>query len=607
MSVQFLLDLIDKTSGPALAAAGALAKVEGKLKSIQSATGIDFGKFFKGDTGAQRQGLGQVAAGARESSDAIAAGSLKASAALQALDLALSAVGAGFSLAAAGASYAADMAAFRGQAEFAFKYITGSQEKAGEVLTMADELARALGARSTEVTESIRELMAGGFDTAQAKAITAAVADVRAMNPKANIEAIATQLAQMKGAGRVLAEDLKPLLNAGINDDIFYQVLREMTGQQDQAKLKKMMETGKVSSEQGINAILETVRRMGGGGALGAVAAEKAGTSVAGAIDNAKAMFERLFIAINSGAVGKVLIQLAGQVANLFDPAQPGGQRLLALFDRIAAAAGDWLGRIDMVSLIEGVMMLAGAFGTVVDVIAPLGQGLLLGLSDAGRMVMEIVQSASGSSGAADSSLKLADAMRAIGQAAGYVIVGLATVGAMAGWLVAQVARIATFIFGAAGAIGVALVDGIGGGLESAWGKLLERLSTLTSLLPEAVRKVLGIASPSRVMMELGGYTTEGFTAGLRQGPQPADAMAAMMQPPPPPAGPAAPRPVLPDLIATARGGGATTVNVNVNVDATGRPDASDVARQTATETEATVIRLFERLALESGAGALAP
>ena len=610
MSVQFALSLIDQTSRPAMAAASALARVENKLKALQAATGIDLSKLFKGDTTKQRDELGRFVGGTGGMFESMSGGALSATAAVGGLAAALGiAATAGFALAAAGASYAAEMAGFRGQAEFAFKYITGSQEKAGEVLRMADELARAMGARTTDITESIRELMAGGFDTAQAKAITAAVADVRAMNPKANIEAIATQLAQMKGAGRVLAEDLKPLLNAGINDDIFYQVLREMTGQQDQTKLKKMMEGGKVSSEMGINAILETVRSMGGGDALGSVAAAKATQSVAGAVDNAKAMFERLFIAINSGAAGGALIKIANMAANLFDPASISGQRLLAMLDRVAKFAGDMLESIDVGAIITGVLMLSDAFGMAVEAVRPLGEGLFAGLSEAGRMVMQVVQAATAGGNAADGNQRLAEALRMVGMAAGYVIVGLATVGGMAAWLAAQVARVAAFIGAAAGAIGVAIVDGIGGGLDSAWQGLVDRLGKLTSLLPDTVRSVLGIKSPSRVMMELGGYTAEGFNAGLQKAQQPSDLMAAMVEPPKAPVI-AAPAPAFSAAALAARPSGATaapTITQYITVDASNRADADDIAKATAAASEEMLVRVFERMALESGAGALAP
>jgi tape measure domain-containing protein len=595
MSVKFALALLDMTSGPARAAGRALAAVEGKLRALQAAAGVDIGKKVKGSTSQPRDELARLKAAGQDGTSGLAGGALGATSAMAGLAAAIGvAAVAGLGLAAAGASYAADMAGFKGQAAVAFKFITGSQQKAGEVMTMADELARSMGAKTTDVTESIRELMAGGFGADQAKGITAAVADIRAMNPKANIEAIATQIAQMKGAGRVLAEDLKPLLNAGINDDIFYQVLREMTGQKDQVKLKKMMESGKVSSDQGIAAILETVKRMGGGGPLGAVAAEKASTSVAGAIENTKAMFERLFIAINSGAASKSLIAIAGRLANLFDPAQPSGQRLLATLDKIAGMVGRMFERLDLEMLIGGLFLVVGAVDSVITALSPLGEGLLAGLGEAGNLVLEVLSAVMGSGGAAGSSKDLAEALRMVGTAIGYVVVGIGVVVAMAGWLAVQIARVAAFVGAAAGAIGIALVDGIGGGLDAAWQGLVTRLGKLTSLLPDVVRKVLGIASPSKVMMQLGGYTAEGFALGVERGAATPGDMAGMLTAP-------AALGALPGG-AEAGGGAAPSIALTIQVDASGRDDAQEIAALAASRGREMLVSVFERMALTSGA-----
>lgn len=594
MSVKFVLALLDQTSGPARAAGRALAAVEGKLRALQAAAGVDLGKKVKGSTAQPRDELGRFKAASKDSTSGLASGALGATSAMAGLAAAIGvAAVAGLGLAAAGASYAADMAGFKGQAEFAFKYITGSQQKAGEVMTMADELARSMGVKTTDVTESIRELMAGGFTADMAKGITAATADVRAMNPKANVEAIATQIAQMKGAGRVLSDDLKPILNAGVNDDIFYQVLREMTGQKDQTKLKKMMDDGKVSADQGIAAILETVKRQGGGGALGAVAADKARTSVAGAIENTKAMFERLFIAINSGAASQAIIAIAGKLANLFDPAQPSGKRLLATLDKIAGMVGRLFERVDLDLLIGGLMLAVDAVDTVVTAFAPLGEGLFAGLSEAGGMVLEVLSAVMGSSGAASSSKDLAESLRMVGTAIGYVVVGIGVVVAMAGWLAVQIGRVAAFVGAAAGAIGVALVDGIGGGLDAAWQGLVTRLGKLTSLLPDVVRKVLGIASPSKVMMQLGGYTAEGFALGVERGAATPGDMAGML------AAPAA-LGALPG--GAAVGGAAPSIALTIQVDASGRDDAQEIAALAASRGREMLVSVFERMALTSGA-----
>jgi hypothetical protein len=65
--------------------------------------------------------------------------------------------------------------------------------------------------------------------------------------------------------------------------------------------------------------------------------------------------------------------------------------------------------------------------------------------------------------------------------------------------------------------IGKNIVDGLWNGIKGAWASLLENFKGLVNLLPEGVKKVLDIHSPSRVMMGLGGYTGEGFAAGIEQ------------------------------------------------------------------------------------------
>lgn len=87
------------------------------------------------------------------------------------------------------------------------------------------------------------------------------------------------------------------------------------------------------------------------------------------------------------------------------------------------------------------------------------------------------------------------------------------------------------------GSIGQAIIDGIWAGLDGGWNWLTDRLGDLVNRLPEAVRKVLGIASPSRVAMELGGYFSEGFGIGVEDGadrylPQAAERVAGQMNQP---------------------------------------------------------------------------
>lgn len=371
-AVEFILSLRNRLSGPASAAKKSLEGVQGALRSVDSATGAVRRASGLGERqlyafGATSKGVGNVASAlGRILGGGTAVGFVRAHASASKLGDALPSLGSmastlggglssivpvlgslavglggvalgGLGLAAAGAKYAGEMAGFKEQTLFAYKYILGSKDKADMMFREADELARAMGGKTTTVAESMRELMGGGFSQTQSKDITAAISDVAALNPTANVGAISAQLAQMKGAGRVLAEDLKPLLNAGLNDDTFYQVLREMTGKSDQKDLKKMLEAGKVDADTGIAAIMETVNRMGGNKGLGSVAAARANETMSGQVDGAKAMFERLFMSISSGPASGAMGMLAKQVTSFLDPKGSSGQRILSLINSVAA------------------------------------------------------------------------------------------------------------------------------------------------------------------------------------------------------------------------------------------------------------------------------
>lgn len=63
--------------------------------------------------------------------------------------------------------------------------------------------------------------------------------------------------------------------------------------------------------------------------------------------------------------------------------------------------------------------------------------------------------------------------------------------------------------------IGRNLVEGLKNGISGAWHLVTSAVTNLVNKIPKKVRDLLGIASPSKVMMRLGSWTTEGFAAGL--------------------------------------------------------------------------------------------
>ncbi|MGM7723749.1 phage tail protein [Metabacillus sp. Hm71] len=63
--------------------------------------------------------------------------------------------------------------------------------------------------------------------------------------------------------------------------------------------------------------------------------------------------------------------------------------------------------------------------------------------------------------------------------------------------------------------IGKDIIQGLIDGIANMAGAVAKQVSNIASSIPEGVKKLLGIHSPSRVLMELGGFTTEGFAVGM--------------------------------------------------------------------------------------------
>lgn len=81
--------------------------------------------------------------------------------------------------------------------------------------------------------------------------------------------------------------------------------------------------------------------------------------------------------------------------------------------------------------------------------------------------------------------------------------------------LITALVNAAKGMLGQFSSIGRAISDGIKNGLTGAWNGLVSKLRTLTNLLPAAVKKLLGIASPSRVFAEVGRNTVLGLVKGI--------------------------------------------------------------------------------------------
>jgi hypothetical protein len=247
--------------------------------------------------------------------------------------LALGAAGVG--LAAAAGKLLYDAAAFKQSTMFAFEKLTGTKQAAGEAYAMATKTAVMVGAPLEEAMGSIQKLMARGFDARFADEMTRAMYDLKKVNPSANIDAITTAIAQVQSKGSLRREELFGQLGESMNVGNVEDILAKKLGLGTRAAVEAAMAAGKVSAAQGIDAIMEEIRRSKGGGAFGSTAQEATDQSLPGQIARAETLKDVL---------------LAGARVD-WSPLTRGMQRLNAALDSKAAkgfvdAVGAQLSRV---------------------------------------------------------------------------------------------------------------------------------------------------------------------------------------------------------------------------------------------------------------------
>ena len=556
MSVQFVLDLIDKTSSKALSAAGALAKVESQMQKLVKLGQVNPGKGIaalargangpglpKGGAGAMAAAtkqvslmgaLGEKAKGIWGSVVSYSDGKLTTwGKRLEAVTGPAEKLGgvlsvgamAGVGLVGAGALYAAHMSDFKEDTLFAFKNLTGSQEKGMELWTMADQMARSMAMKTSDVAGSMRDLMSSGFAADQAKAIVAAEGDILAMNSKVDIGSLNKALAKMQGQQKFSLDVADPIF-AAVSDDLFYEKLGNIVGTKNRKATLAKISAGAVTDQQGLQAILESVQAAAGGGPLGSLAATKGVTTTKGAVNNAMSMVERLVLDVDTSPIGKKIAEVANWVARATDPAGA-GRGLLGTMSRLMA------------------MVSAGATQAQAFV-RPLGEGLMTGLSEGYKAIKPIIAAfteGGASAGQFGAAIKpVATALGYVAVVTGAVALGLLTLG---GYAVAGVGGLLTAgdaLIGWAGEtsgrmwiatkeIGHSIIDGITQGIASAKASLMDTLTGVVDALPKAVRSLLDTHSPSRVFAAIGTDVVDGMSMGIGDARPPSLALASVMAP----------------------------------------------------------------------------
>jgi len=532
--MKFAFELVDKFSGPALKMAGAVGALQGKLGAIKgkldgaltgkaATKGLDaikgkieatFGKpaaaTFERFASGQLNAADKIAI-VRKGAELQVAALGKIAGAAAATTAALAAVGAAAGgLAIAGGKELLDAQRYRDNTQAALTFQLGSAEAARKTMGFIAGISRATGQDRRTVTEQFSKLVGSGLTTGESQQLVQLAASLKVASGGQDIgvEKLGDALLSLKRNEALSVEkSFAGLLAAGGQNRVYEALAKQLNIKSaglDPVAVKRLVDQRLAGADGGmglrgqkaVDVFAKVNLEVAGESAFGGLQQAFQAKTVTGAIDLIQQRIKGLFDDANAGPLATRLLGILNRVATALDPASDSGKQLLAVLDKIIAGGAD-------------------LWDTMAPLIEAFGSGFGEGFSEAADTVGELIGVLGvGKGSAAD----FGSALKTIGTAFGYVVVGIAAgLGAIA-YLEAKLASVAAFIAGAAGSIGLALVDGIADGVDSAKAKLVARLEALAQLLPESVRKLLQIKSPSRVMMKLGAYSAEGFAQGIERG-----------------------------------------------------------------------------------------
>ena len=526
-----------------------------------------------------------------------------------------------------------DAVDFREGTIAAIDSITKKKGEGSKAFEIGIELAARFHLDPQQTIASLHGLISKGFTSERAKIVMEAMADLKVLSPKANLDKVSLAIEQIQGKGKLQMEELQgQLAEAGLSVSMVLDQLAAKYGKSTD-EVRKMISKGKVNAEEGIDAIVAAIQKMGSG-KLGDAAEKAARSTVSGLVAGIKMRLgvvplEMAKMLAGSAGVGAV----KGALGNLLDALNPSKTKEMkdmvgalsvfastlfsVLFGGAASKdAGKTLKTV-LAGITTGIQMastaikvvgpvfseffggMGGAFMESFSLLKEMGDGLLEAFGgDKAQLVDDITQMA-----------------RSFGKVLGYLVVAAALTAAalvavlaagtsMAAaiqsgfWLVVAavdrvVSRVQEFksqvqsLPGEMSAIGSSmgsnLWSGFVGGILAGVAAVTEAGSLLANAAKSAVSTTLDIHSPSRVLAELGGHTAAGFAQGVDGGAGQVDAaMNALVTPSLPPGSPAA---------GGAGGAGAGVVitigDIHVHAPGSSAADAGAIGRSVRRELEA--------------------
>ena len=422
--------------------------------------------------------------------------------------------------------------AFREATLGAFSKLLGGAKAADAAFKQTIKTADDIGMSYKDALSGVNSLLAQGFKSDAANELVKAMADLKSVNPAANISSIVNAIGKIKATGKLQGDELNMLNEAGLSSALVYEQLAKQLGKTI-PEIQKMQTAGKLSADETIKAILAGIAKTTGK-PIGE-AAKEAANSLGGLLTRLEQVPEGLLMMADASKGVSVLKDTLKNVLSAFGPSTKGGEALSASFGKLGDAASTFLSGLTGKKGADALQGFATGIAGVVDsiasfvskvgsVVGPILGGFIKGLGDglnAGNKTGK---------GAADNTavfVKLGEALGKAAEALGKLIGML--VGAKAASEGAQgasggildditgkieralalynaISTAAANVKAAAVSIGTNLVAGIIQGLSLASPGLAAAVAAVAQMTTATAQSAHQIKSPSREWRDDVGY-----------------------------------------------------------------------------------------------------
>lgn len=284
--LKWVMDLMDRTSGPARRVVASLNAVRVAQDSVRTAASraartpdpLAALDRATGQRRAQRQRqLGrELEAFARQQGQASSSsglfGSVLSGVGSVLMTVGAAAIAAAGAIAGVGASAArsvVELGGFQESTIVSMQTLLGSRGAANAEFSSALRIARLTPFDTRNVVSMRRQLLGAGFrDTRERDVMTGVLADLSAMTPEDSgiMQRLGLAVGQIRGAGRLRGQELNQLLQAGLSREHLFAALGSNLGMRETGpalnrRLQAMMEAGRITDTMTFAAMARAVQR----------------------------------------------------------------------------------------------------------------------------------------------------------------------------------------------------------------------------------------------------------------------------------------------------------------------------------------------------------